>query len=103
MSEGFIRKFTEEERVAIVEETLQYGSVSLVAAKHGLNPGLISNWKSNYVRYKQTLKPKEDKKESKENLPIDYKRKAKKLEEEIKEKELEIAMLRDLLKKKKRL
>ena len=98
MTTRFTRKFTEEERVAIVEEALEYGSNALVAAKHELNPGQVENWKGNYRRYQQTLKPKEPKEE---NIIVNYKTEYKKLIDENKEKDLEIAILRDLLKKKK--
>lgn len=100
MSENFIRKYTEEERVKIVEEALACGSNSLVAAKYNIHSGLISNWKCNYRRYKQTLKPKNDK-ESKDNeVIIDYKKEYKKTQEKCEELELEVAVLRDLLKKR---
>lgn len=97
MSTRFIRKFTEEERVKIVEEALECGSNSLIAAKYDLHPGLVSNWKSNYRKYHQTIKPK-DRKEK--EIIVDYKKEYKKLLEDNKEKDLEIAILRDLLKKK---
>lgn len=97
MAVRFIRKFTEEERVAIVEETLEYGSTELVAAKHGLSSGLIANWRGNYRRYHQTLKPKEPKEV---DIIVNYKKEYKRMVEESKEKDLEIAILRDLLKKK---
>ncbi|WP_454054320.1 transposase [Clostridium sp. Marseille-Q7071] len=98
MSIKFTRKFTEEERVAIVKEALEYGSNALVATKYDINPKLLSTWKGNYRRYQQTLKPKEPKEE---NIIVNYKKEYKKLVEENKQKDLEIAVLRDLLKKKK--
>ncbi|WP_454052253.1 transposase [Clostridium sp. Marseille-Q7071] len=98
MSIKFTRKFTEEERVAIVKEALEYGSNALVATKYDINPKLLSTWKGNYRRYQQTLKPKEPKEE---NIIVNYKKEYKKLVEENKQKDLEIAVLRDLLKKRK--
>ncbi|HCQ89412.1 MAG TPA: transposase [Clostridium sp.] len=98
MTTKFTRKFTEEERVAIVKEALEYGSNALVAAKYDINPKLLSTWKGNYRRYQQTLKPKEPKEE---NIIVNYKKEYKKLVEENKQKDLEIAVLRDLLKKRK--
>ena len=94
---SFIRKFTEEERVKIVEEALEYGSNSLVASKYDINPAQLSNWKSCYRKYGQTLKPKDP-------TPLDqpipnYKKQCKLLKKEKQELELEIAVLRDLLKK----
>jgi len=58
MTTKFTRKFTEEERVAIVKEPLEYGNNALVAAKYDINPKLLSTWKGNYRRYQQTLKPR---------------------------------------------
>lgn len=93
----FTRKFTEEERVKIVEEVLSYGSNALIAAKYDINPVQLSYWKSNYRKYGQTLKPKEPK-------PLDepipnYKTRCKVLLKEKQELELEVAVLRDMLKK----
>lgn len=93
----FTRKFTEEERVKIVKEALEYGSNVLVASKYDIHYGQISNWKSCYRKYGQTLKPKDEKVLEK---PIDdYKKKCKILEKEKHELELEVIVLRDLLKK----
>ncbi|OBR90608.1 transposase [Clostridium ragsdalei P11] len=95
---NFIRKYTEEERVKMVEEALQYGSNSLVAAKHNINPVLLSRWKSCYRKYGQTLMQKKSK-ELDSPIP-DYKKQCALLAKEKKELELEIAVLKDMLKKK---
>lgn len=93
----FIRKFTEEERVKIVEEILECGSNTLIAAKYNINHVQLSTWKNNYRRYGQTLKPKEPKLL---NKPIpDYKKEYLALSRKNAELELEIAVLRDMLKK----
>lgn len=94
----FKRKFTEEERVKIVEEVLACGSNSLIAAKHDINYVQLSNWKNNYRRYGQTLKPSEPK--AVNELIPDYKNEYKKLLKEKQELELEIAVLREMVKKK---
>ncbi|WP_010291423.1 helix-turn-helix domain-containing protein [Clostridium senegalense] len=101
MSGNFIRKYTEEERVKIVEEALACGSNSLVAAKYNIHSGLVSNWKCNYRRYKQTLKPKNATQPKDEEIIVDYKKEYKKTKEKCKDLELEVAILHDLLKKKK--
>lgn len=90
----FIRKFTEDQRVKIVEEALEYGSNSLVAAKYEINPMQISNLKCCYRRYGTTLKTKEPKLQDKP-LP-DYKKECIILEKRNKELELEVAVLRDM-------
>ena len=94
----FIRKFTEEQRVKIVEEVWECGSNSLIAAKYDLNYALLSKWKSCYRRYGQTMEPKEDK--ILEEPISDYKKRCKQLLKEKQELELEVAVLQDLLKKK---
>ena len=94
----FARKFTAEERVKIVEEVLECGSNSLIAAKYDINPMQISNWKCCYRRYGQTLKPKAPKPLD-EPVP-DYKKQCAVLTKKNKELELEVAVLRDMLKKK---
>ena len=94
----FIRKFTEEQRVKIVEEVLECGSNSLIAAKYDLSYSLLSKWKNNYRRYGQTLEPKEAK-ILEEPIP-NYKKRCSQLLKEKQELELEIAVLRDMLKKK---
>ena len=95
---NFIRKYTEEERVKIVEEALQFGSNSLIAAKYNIHPVQISKWKSCYRKYGQTLKPKIDKELEK---PItDYKKQCALLTKENRKLELQVAVLQDMLKKK---
>ncbi|MGL4731134.1 MAG: transposase [Clostridium sp.] len=101
MGVRFIRKYTEEERVKIVEEALECGSNVLIAAKYDISSKLISNWKCNYRRYKQTLKPKVIKEPKDEEVIINYKKEYKKAQEKCNELELEVAVLRGLLKKKK--
>jgi len=97
MSEKFIRKFTEEERVSYVKEALEAGSNILIAKKYSIHPNLLSKWINNYRRYQQTLEPKEVVKN--EVIP-NYKKEYKRMQKDLEEKELEIKILRDLLKKK---
>lgn len=93
----FINKFTEEQRVEIVEESLATGSNSLVAAKYNIHSGLISNWKGNYRRYGKTIKPKEAK--LLDEIIPDYKKENKSLKKENDDLKLKVAILEDLLKK----
>lgn len=94
----FIRKFTEEERVKIVEEVLECGSNSLVSAKYDINPVQLSYWKSCYRKYGKTLKPKESKELDKPIL--NYKKEYGLILKEKQALELENAILKDMLKKK---
>ncbi|PRR79802.1 Transposase [Clostridium liquoris] len=93
----FIRRFTEDERVKYVNEALEYGSNILVAKKYDLHPSLLSRWISNYRRYGKTLAPKE---QIEKDIIPNYKKEYKKIKKELEEKDLEIKILRDLLKKK---
>lgn len=93
----FKRTFTEEERVSYVKEVLECGSNILVAKKYDINQVQLSTWVNNYRRYSQTLMPKEP--QEGEIIP-NYKKEYKKVVDQLKEKDLEIAILRDLLKKK---
>ena len=97
MSMKFRRIFTEAERQAYVMEVLESGTSIFVSKKYDINKVLLSRWVCNYRKYHQTLAPK-DKKE-KEIIP-NYKKAYNKLKNDLLDKELEIAVLRDLLKKK---
>lgn len=92
----FKRTFTEDQRVAFVNEALESGSNILVAKKHNINQVLLSTWISNYRRYGQTLKPKEPK--DKDVIP-NYKKDYQKLKSENDDLKLKISILEDLLKK----
>lgn len=93
----FIRKFTEDQKVDYVNQVLESGSNILIAKKYDINPVLLSRWVSNYRRYGQTLEPKNP---SESEIVPNYKKEYKKSLEIIKEQELKIAILEDLLKKK---
>lgn len=94
----FRRTFTEEERVKMVMEALEYGSNCLVAKKYKLNINVLSRWLNNYRRYGETLMPKEPK--VKKVIP-NYKKEYEKLKKKIADKDLEIEVLRELIEKKK--
>lgn len=95
--ERFTRKFSEEERLKYVNEALECGSNILICKKYDINQVLLSRWVNNYRRYGQTLAPKEQ--VDKEVIP-NYKKEYNKMKKELEEKELEVQILRDLLKKK---
>lgn len=97
MTKKFIRKYTEEQRLSYVNEVLECGSNILIAKKYDINAVLLSKWVTTYRRYGQTIAPKEP--VEKEIIP-NYKKEYKKLKKELDEKDLEIQILRDLLKKK---
>lgn len=97
MEKRFVRKYTEEQKVGYVNEVLESGSTILIARKYDLNESLLSQWVNNYRRYKQTIKPKVVVEQ--EVIP-NYKKEYKKLKKELEAKDLELEILRDLLKKK---
>ncbi len=98
MEVKFRRKFTEEQRLTFVKKALEYGSNITVAKKYNLNPDLLSFWLNNYRRYGGTLVPKEKKID---NIIPNYKKEYLKLQKELKDKDLEIELLRELLEKKR--
>ena len=92
----FKRRFTEEQRVKYVNEVLESGSNVLIAKKYDINQVQLSSWVNNYRRFWQTLKPKELKDQK---IIPNYKKEYEKAQDKIKEQELKIAILEDLLKK----
>ena len=92
----FKRRFTEEQRVKYVNEVLESGSNVLIAKKYDINQVQLSSWVNNYRRFGQTLKPKEPKDQK---IIPNYKKEYEKAQDKIKEQELKIAILEDLLKK----
>jgi transposase-like protein len=92
----FRRTFTEEQRVAYVNEVLSTGSNVLIAKKYDISQVQLSNWVCNYRRYKQTLPPAEPKES--EVIP-NYKKLCKELEKEKADLELELLILKEILKK----
>ena len=73
----FKRRFTEEQRVKYVNEVLESGSNVLIAKKYDIKP----------------KEPKDQK------IIPNYKKEYEKAQDKIKEQELKIAILEDLLKK----
>lgn len=90
---------TEEERVKFANEVLESGSNILIAKKYDIHPCLLSRWVTNFRRYGNTLGPKNSKKTT---VIPNYKKEYKKYMEKTKELELEVQILRDLLKKNSR-
>ena len=91
----FKRRFTEEQRVKYVNEVLESGSNVLIAKKYDINQVQLSSWVNNYRRLgnSKTKEPKDQK------IIPNYKKEYEKAQDKIKEQELKIAILEDLLKK----
>lgn len=98
MEVRFTRKFTEEERVKIVNEVLECGSNVTIAKLRKIHQVQLSRWVTNYRRYGVTIMPKEPK--LKEVIP-NYKKEYEKMKKDIADKDLEIQVLRELLEKKR--
>jgi transposase-like protein len=101
-----VKKHSEEFKKQVVKEALETGNSSLVGRKHNISPSIVARWvraeKPNPIKAMTTKAlqvapsliedPKEAKKAVDQNIQL------KKL---LGEKELEIEILRDLLKKMK--
>ena len=94
----FKRKFSEEERIRIVNEVLECGSNTTIAKLRKVHQVQLSRWVTNYRRYGVTIMPKEPK--IKEVIP-NYKKEYEKMKKDIADKDLEIQVLRELLEKKR--
>lgn len=77
------KKFTNELKEQVVKECIEVGNITLVANKHGLNPKTVNRWVH----------------ESSNSVQIADSKKIKHLEKTIKDRELEIEVLKALLKK----
>ncbi|MGO4545776.1 helix-turn-helix domain-containing protein, partial [Paenibacillus sp. 2TAB23] len=92
----------DELRIQVVEEALERGNMALTARKHGISPYSLYKWMK---QYRDEVEPAMNKKKKLENLSNpqtteDWKDKYEQATKLIGEKELEIAVLRDLVKKK---
>lgn len=86
----------------IVKETLETGNASIVARRHDIAPSLVARWARCYKRYGTFYPQKEVAGTNGSCISPDYKKITKENEQLKKllgEKDLEIAILRDLLKK----
>jgi transposase-like protein len=89
-------------KIQIVKETLETGNASIVARRHDIAPSLVARWARCYKRYGTFYPQKEAPGTNGSCIPPDYKKITKENEQLKKllgEKDLEIAILRDLLKK----
>jgi len=94
------KQYSPEMKMQIVKEAIETGNASIVARRHDIAPSLVARWTRCYKRY-GNFYPQKDVPRSNSSSP-DYKRMAQENEQLKKllgEKDLEIAILRDLLKK----
>jgi transposase len=92
----------EELRIQLVEEALDRGNVALTARKHGISPRALQGWVKQYRdEVEMTLKKKKDiDKLGAPHTMEDWKEKYDYAAKLLGEKEMEIGILRDLVKKK---
>lgn len=96
-------KYSDELKIQVVKEAMETGNASIVARRHDISPSLVNRWVGNYKRY-GTFYPLRDQVEiklisssSREHMAVMQEN--EKLKKLLGEKDLEIAILRDLLKK----
>lgn len=99
MKTNFKRNFTEDYRVKVVKEVLETGESGLVARRYDLHPNLVSRWVSNFRKYGQTTVSPNTSKTDKDPEKQILENENQNLKKLLGEKELEIKILRDLLKK----
>ncbi|GAW28870.1 transposase [Carboxydocella sp. ULO1] len=95
------RKYTAEFKNQVIKEALETGNNAIVARRHELNPNMVSRWVREYKQDKHHSLPVEH--SIINEIYPDYKQLTKENEQPKKlldEKDLEIAILRDLVKKK---
>ena len=86
----------------IVKEAMETGNASIVARRHDIAPSLVARWTRYYKQYGTFYPQGRTRRTGKESASPDYKRMTREneqLKKLIGEKDLEIAILRDLLKK----
>ncbi|MEW6275571.1 MAG: transposase [Bacillota bacterium] len=96
------KQYSPEMKMQIVKETLETGNASIVARRYDIAPSLVARWVRCYKRYGTFYPQKGAPRTNGAGTPHDYKRMAQENEQLKKllgEKDLEIAILRDLLKK----
>jgi len=89
-------------KMQIVKETMETGNASIVARRHDVSPSLVARWVRCYKKSGTFYPQKEAPGTNGTGTLHDYKRMAQENEQLKKllgEKDLEIAILRDLLKK----
>lgn len=98
------RVYTDEFKAQVVKEAIEVGNVTLVARKHGLSQKTLNNWVQRHrgVTQKRAVRNSELIRKEASVSPVqlqDALNQNEKLKNLLGERELEIAVLRDLLKK----
>jgi len=101
------KKYPVEQKLKIVQECLETGNCAVVARRYGLSSSMVNRWTRNYCRYGEAAFTGNSSKTSKGSQGINSHLKElketitenEKLKKLLGEKELEIEILKDLLKK----
>lgn len=93
------RQYTPEFKAQIVKEAIEVGNGSIVARKHGLAKAMVARWIVQQQGSKNPLSMTNIRAQRLSNDPKDLSAENDKLKKIIGEKELELQILRDLVKK----
>jgi transposase-like protein len=96
------KQYSSEMKMQIVKEAMETGNASIVARRYEVAPSLVARWARCYKRYGVFYPQKGGPGTNGSGIPPDHKKITKENEQLKKllgEKDLEIAILRDLLKK----
>ena len=103
------KQYSPELKKQIVKEVLETGNASIVARRHDISASLVNRWVKSYKEYGENVFRSGNGLHKSKQLPITYNiEEFKKLSSEndilkkiLGEKDLEVEILRDLLKKKR--
>ena len=93
------RRHSIDKKLRVVKEIQETGNATLVARRYELSPGLVSRWYREYKRYGEAAfnKKSSSKHNNGEAQKLDQEN--ERLKKILGEKDLEIAILKDMLKK----
>lgn len=94
---GSHRKYSDEEKLQMVSRSLKGQSLQEISQETGIHPVLLSRWRKEYVENGQFGHKKQS--SSALLLPEEAQKELERLKSRLEEKNLEVAVLRDMLKK----
>lgn len=94
------KRYSPELKAQVVKDAVEVGNASIVARRHGLDVNMVSRWVREQNGSKNPLSLTSIRAQRESNDPKSLSVENDKLKKIIGEKELEIEILRDLLKKK---
>jgi len=97
------KRYSPEFKAQVVKDAVEVGNASIVARRHGLSVNMVSRWVREQNGSKNPLSLTSIRAQRQTDDPKSLSAENDKLKKIIGEKELEIEILRDLLKKKNQL